>query len=210
MTVQPRATKVALAANPVADGVDEVPVIVTTRLLKAVVPSVPLRAASLTKMLSTDAWLRAAEVMTTLPAPLPTCLRVDGNWNVVNLGRILFKLITLPEVTVVPIRSITGTVIELSCNMIPGLNPRVTVFNAGKLNEVRALIVLGLKLPPTVVNAGKLNEVRAAIVVGLKLLPTVVNAGTLNEVRETIEVGVKLPPTVVNAGKLNEVRAAMV
>ena len=122
--------------------------------------------------------------MTTLPPPLPICLRVDGNWNVVNAPVTVAIEITDPELTFVPIRIIDAMVID-----------------------VRAVILLGLKIPPTVVNAGKLNEVRAATVLGLKLPPTVVNAGKLNEVRALMLEGLKLTLTVVKTGKLNEERA---
>lgn len=55
VTVQPRATRVAFAASPVADGVEEVPVIVTVLVLNKVVPLVPSKAARRTRMLSTEA-----------------------------------------------------------------------------------------------------------------------------------------------------------
>ena len=51
--MHPRATNTALAANPVADGVADVPVIVTVLLEYAVVPFVPSNAANLTNILST-------------------------------------------------------------------------------------------------------------------------------------------------------------
>lgn len=55
----------AFAAAPVADGADDVPVMVTVLLLNVVVPLVPFSAASATRMLSTDACVSAADVMFT-------------------------------------------------------------------------------------------------------------------------------------------------
>lgn len=98
VTVQPLATSVAFAANPVADGVAEVPVIVTVLLLNDVVPLVPSSAASLTRILSTDAWLRAQDVKDTFPTVPPTRFKVDPKLKLAKRGVVLSKLTELPAV----------------------------------------------------------------------------------------------------------------
>ncbi len=141
--MQPRATSVAFAAKPVADGADDVPVIVTVLFENAVVPFVPSNAANRISKLSTDVWLRAHEVNTTFPPPLPICLRVLGMVKVVIAPVAVIKENTLPVVVVVPMRSIA---------------PNEIVVNAA--------IVAGAKVPPTLVKTGNDKLVNAAIVAG--------------------------------------------
>lgn len=64
VTVHPLACSVAFAVNPVAEGVADVPVIVTVLFEYVAVPLVPSSAASLTSMLSTLAWFNELDVVT--------------------------------------------------------------------------------------------------------------------------------------------------
>ena len=147
--MQPRATRVAFAAKPVALGVALVPVSVTVLLLYAVVKPVPSNAANLTNMPSTDAWVRAQLVMITLPL---TSRRVLPSVNVLNAAvpETIFMLIDEEE----PITSIAGKVKDVNATIVAGaIRPSVkivlarftpTLFKAGRLIVVREDMLLGL------------------------------------------------------------------
>ena len=64
VTVHPLAWSVAFAVNPAADGVADVPVIVTVLLEYAAVPFVPSNAANRIKILSTLDWSNELDVVT--------------------------------------------------------------------------------------------------------------------------------------------------
>ena len=64
--MHPLPTRIAFAASPAALGVAAPPVIVTVLVEYATVPFVPSKAASLMRILSTDAWLRELDVVTKL------------------------------------------------------------------------------------------------------------------------------------------------
>ena len=104
-----RATNITLAAKPVALGADDVPPDrFIVKLLYAVVPPVPSRAANETKIPSTLAWLKAAPVIVTFPrrafnvepnenvtkdtvviANAPPILTMDGRLKVVSTGAVM-------------------------------------------------------------------------------------------------------------------------
>ena len=201
MTVQPRATSVAFADNPVADGVAEVPVIVTVFELYAVVNPVPSNAASLTSSPSTDATSKALLVMITLPS---TRRNVLPSVKVDNAATAVMMFTEMLEVE--PITSITGNVRVVKLPIVAGaILPPVntvrarstpTLIRAGADSVTSAAIVLGKKVPVIFASTGIDSVVSDAIVVGAKPPPTNVSAGADNVGSNTSVVGEK-PPNVV-------------
>ena len=139
----------SLAASPVADGVADVPVIVTVLLLYAVVNPVPSRAAKRTSNPSTEATNKAQLVIITLPS---TRLRVEPS---VKVDRAAVPLIMFMDtLELEPITSITGNVRVVNAAIVAGA---IRPF-------VKAVLA---RSTPTLVKAGRLIAVRAAIVLGV-------------------------------------------
>lgn len=154
-----------LAARPVALGVAEVPVIVTVRLLNAVVPLVPSKPAKRTRISSTDVWFRAHEVNSTLPDVAPTIFKFAFNEKLERAPVPLVNWIALVGF-IAPTDSI-----------------------AGKLKVVSEAMELMIKLEPIVVNFGTLKVVNAAMVFGLNVTPTLTSSGRLKVVNDAMVDG---------------------
>jgi len=156
--VQPRATRVAFAASPVADGAADVPLRVTVRVLKVSVPAVPSKAASLTKMSSTEACVSAQEVKTTFPRFVePKRFNDAPSVKVLNAGVPKINEMTLPPAVKSPICSIFGKEIVVSDAKVSGLSTCRKLVNSGKLKVVSNGFVSISTEPVMVCNAGTLT-----------------------------------------------------
>ena len=146
--MQPRATRVAFAAKPVALGAALVPVMVTVFVLYAVVTPVPSNAANRTNNPSTDAWSKAQLVIITLPSTLRNVLPK------VKVDRAAVPLIILTDMLEsAPITSIAGKVTDVNaaidCRKIRPFPKKVLarstpmLVKAGKLIVVREANIRG-------------------------------------------------------------------